>query len=211
MPGIPLESLVTRARTAANMQVGGPWDEAEWDAGINSAVTAFYVDCQARNPAWKVSIATLAITNTAVPYAALPADFSNLFRLTKDANTAQRCPVYQSGDERPAERTYRIEGVNLWIDPYENAVGSYELRYNPVPAILTPSVDLDPELAQHREYFELHAAIACLTTEEASTKSLMDRFIPVQLRALAWAAARRSSDAVRPRDVRPRMAVQRYR
>jgi len=202
--GVPLESLVTKARTAANMQVGGPWDSDEWDAAINDAVTAFYVDCAAVNNAWRVTRLPFSITTQATPYTALPSDFANVFKVTKDPGQSNRCEVYRSGDERAGERTYRVEGVNLWIDPLEQSVGSYELRYNPLPAVLTPAVNLDQELAPHREYFELHAAIKCLVSEESSPAALMALFKACQERAQTWAKGQRSSDPVRPRDVRPR-------
>jgi len=204
MAGVPLESLVSRARTAANMQVGGPWGDDEWDAAINDAVTAFYTDCGAVNAGWRVTPTTLTITDTATPYAPLPADFGAVFKVTKDANSSDRCPIFRAGDEQAGKRTYRVEGVNLYIDPLEWSVGVYELRYNPLPVILTPLVNLDAELAPHREYFELHAAIKCLASEESSTSNLAPLFAVCKARAEAWAGRQRSFDPVRPRDVRPR-------
>jgi len=206
MPAVPLESLVTGARTLANMQVGGPWAPDEWDAAINRSLEAFYVDCAAVNNTWKVSTTTLTITDTAVPYQPLPATFMNVLKVTKDAGTAQRLPIPRSGDERveTGERTYRIEGNNLYIDPLEESVGVYELRYNPLPTTLTPAVPLDVELGQHRQYFELHAAIQALASEQSSTSDLTPLFKLALDRAQAWARRQRSSDPVRPRDVRPR-------
>lgn len=202
---VPLESLVTGARTAANMQVGGPWGPDEWDAAINRAVEAFYVDCTAINNTFKVTTTTLTIA-TATPSASLPADFANALKVTKDAGSSTRQPIPRSGDERleSGERTYRIEGNSLWIDPIERAVGIYELRYNPLPTALTASVGLDAELAQHREYFQLHAAIQALTSEQSSIADLAPQFAICKARAEAWAGRQRSSDPARPRDVRPR-------
>lgn len=207
MAGIPLESLVSEARTAANMQVGGPWEPDEWDAAINKAVTAFYVDCAAVNNAWRVTPLPFSVTAQATPYTTLPADFANVFKVTKDPYSSNRTPVYRSGDERPCERTYRVEGTKLWLDPLELAVGDYELRYNPLPVILTPVVNLDVELAPHREYFELHAAIKALVSEESSPTALMALFKVCQQRAQTWAQGQRSSDPARPRDVRPRRGL----
>ncbi len=203
MAGIPLESMVSKARVAANMQVGGPWDEGDWDAGINDAVTAFYMDCIEVLPSFRVRTTPLVITDTATPYAPLPADFLAVFKVTKDARTAQRLVIERSTDELGV-RTFRIEDVNLWIDPYELSVGDYELKYNPLPTALTPSVNLDAELAPHREYFELHCAIKCLSSEQSSTSDLDKLFKPCKERAQAWARLQRGAVPSRPRDVRPR-------
>lgn len=201
---IPLASLVVGARTAANMQVGGPWQPTEWDAAVNKAMLAFYVDCGAVNNAWRVSVTTLTVTSTANQ--PLPADFANVFKVTKDAGTPQRLLIRRSGDEsvENGDRTYRIEGTNLWIDPLEQAPGVYELRYNPLPVLLTMAQALDGELVQHREYFELHAAIQALASEQSSIADLAPQFTICKKRAEDWAMRQRSSDPVRPRDVRPR-------
>lgn len=205
MAAVQLESLVTGARTAANMQVGGPWGPDEWDAAVNRALEAFYVDCAAVNNTWKVSVVTVAIDNLA-PNWPLPSNFMSMLKVTRDAGTAQRCPVPRSGDERveTGELTYRIEGDLIYIDPLERAAGTYELRYNPLPTALTPSVPLDAELAQHRAYFELHAALQALASEQSSTSDLTPLFKLSLDRAQAWAVRQRSSDPARPRDVRPR-------
>lgn len=203
--GVPLAQLVIGARTAASMQSGGPWEPSEWDAAINNAVRAFYVDAAAVNQRWKVTRTPLVITSTATPYAALPSDFMNVVEVFEKPGTQSRRRLSASSDESPwGVRTFRIEGANLWIDPLEASVDTYELAYNPLPVLLTASQDLDGELVQHREYFELHAAIAALTSEQSSTADIAPRFQACDLRAKEWAARLRSSEPTRPRDVRPR-------
>ncbi len=204
--GVPLAQLVIGARTAASMQQGGPWESSEWDAAVNNAVRAFYVDCTAVNQRWKVTRTTLTITSTTTPYAPLPADFMNVVEVFESPGTQSRRRLRASSDESAFhwERTFRVEGSNLWIDPLEQAVASYELAYNPLPVLLTSTQDLDGELVQHREYFELHAAIAALTSEQSSTSDIAPRFQACDLRAKEWAARLRSSEPTRPRDVRPR-------
>ena len=204
--GVPLAQLVIGARTAASMQQGGPWEPSEWDAAINNAVRAFYVDAAAVNQRWKVTRTTLTITSTTTPYASLPSDFMNALEVWEYPGTQSRRRLVLSSDESAMHwtRTYRLEGANLYIDPLEQSVGSYELAYNPLPTLLTSAQDLDGELVQHREYFELHAAIAALTSEQSPTTDIAPRFQVCNLRAMEWAARLRSSDPVRPRDVRPR-------
>jgi len=203
--GVPLAQLVIGARTAASMQQGGPWEPSEWDAAVNNAVRAFWVDVTAINNTLAVTIATITITNTATPYVALPADFMNVLSVWERPGTASRRELRKSGDRSAyGQRTYRISGKLLYIDPLEASVDSYELDYNPLPTLLTASVDLDGELVQHREYFELHTAIAALTSEQSPTADIAPRFAVCQQRALAWAARQRSSEPSRPRDVRPR-------
>ena len=204
--GVPLAQLVIGARTAASMQTGGPWEPSEWDAAVNNALRAFYVDAAAVNQRWKVTRTTLAITSTLTPYVALPTDFMNAVEVFEYPGTASRRRLRGSSDESAHhwERTFRIEGTNLWIDPLEQSVGSYELGYNPLPVLLTSAQDLDGELVQHREYFELHAAIAALTSEQSPTTDIAPRFQVCDLRAKEWAARLRTSEPTRPRDVRPR-------
>jgi len=203
---VPLAQLVSRARTHANMQVGGPWDAGEWDAAINDAVRAFYLDCNEKNPTWKITVATLTIASTATPHTTLPADFMNMYRVTAQAGSSEREPIYYSGDERAEEwmRTYRIEGTEFYIDPLERAADDYEIRYNPLPVAITAANPLAGELEQFREYFELYAAMQALADEESSTADLEKKFKPWAIRAQSWALRRRSSDPMRPRDVRPR-------
>lgn len=200
-----LAALVTNARTEANAQVDGAWSTTEWENAINNAVRAFWVDALAKNMTLRVSTATLSITTTATPYAALPADFMSALRVFKDAGTSRQREVFRSGSESQCgERTFRIEGSSLYIDPFELSVGTYQLRYNPLPTDLTALIDLDAELSQHREYFALHAAMAYLTSEQSSTSDLAPRFRACQARAEEWAMRQRSSQPTKIRDVRPR-------
>lgn len=206
---VPLAQLVIGARTAASMQQGGPWEPSEWDAAVNNAVRAFWVDVLAANNTLAITYvndSTTTITSTASPFFALPADFMNVYSVIENPGTQMRRELRKSGDRAALHfaRTYRINGKNLWIDPLEQSVGTYELGYNPLPTLLTATQDLDGELIQHREYFELHAAIAALTSEQSPTTDIQPRFLVCQQRALAWAARQRSSEPSRPRDVRPR-------
>ncbi|HET7036586.1 MAG TPA: hypothetical protein VFI42_12960 [Thermomicrobiaceae bacterium] len=208
-----LAALVVGGRTAANAQVDGAWSQTEWESAINRALEAFWVDCLAINQTLRVSSTTLTITSTGTPYASLPADFMSALRLFVYAGTSQQREVFRSGaEDADAERTFRIEGSNLYIDPFERSVGSYLLRYNPLPTALSSAappdqVDLDAELSQHREYFELHAAIAYLSSEQESISDLAPRFAICQQRALDWAARQRSSQPSKIRDVRPRRFI----
>jgi hypothetical protein len=203
-----LAALVVGARTAANAQVDGAWSSTEWDAAVNRALEAFWVDCLAINQTLRVTAATLTITTTATPSASLPADFMSALRLFWSPGTSQQHEVFRSGvEDADAERTFRLEGGTLYIDPFERSVGTYQLRYNPLPVPLTSVVDLDAELSQHREYFELHAAISYLSSEQESITDLAPRFGICQERAQTWAARQRSSQGSSIRDVRPRRFV----
>lgn len=187
------------------MQAGGPWEPSEWDAAMNNAVRAFWVDALAINNTLAITIATLTIASTATPYATVPADFMNVYSVFENPGAQNRRELRKSGDRAAyGWRTYRLNGKLLYIDPLEQAVGAYELSYNPLPTLLTDLVDLDGELVQHREYFELHTAIAALTSEQSGTADVAPRFKVCQERANAWAARQRSSEPSRPRDVRPR-------
>lgn len=198
-----LANLVIGSKTAANLQTGGPWVAAEWDSAVNRALEAFWVDCLAVNNTLRVTTVTGTITSSTTPYVTLPADFMSMLKVTRDPGLSTRRTVYRSSDELvDGEITYRLEGSKMYIDPLEASPGTYELRYNPLPTALTVSVDLDAELSQFREYFELHTAISALTSEQSSIADLAPRFAQVQARVMAWANRQRSSEPSKVRDVR---------
>lgn len=200
-----LAQLVTGSRTAANAQVDGAWSTTEWEDAVNRAVEAFWVDCLAVNQTLRVSSSTLTITTTATPSASLPATFMSALRVIKDVGTPQQIEIFRAGSEsQDGERTFRIEGSTLYIDPFERAIGVYQLSYNPLPTPLSAVVDLDAELSQHREYFQLHAAIQYLSSEQSSISDLAPQFAICKGRAETWAARQRSSQPSKIRDVRPR-------
>lgn len=194
--------LITGARTAAGMQVDGSLTTTEWQALSDRALEAFWIDVLAINNTLRVSTQTFTITNTSTPYAALNADFMAALRLFKDFGTSGQVEVFRSGAESNiGTRTFKLEGSNIMIDPFEKSAGTYTLKYNPLPVSLG-TADLDAELAPHREYLELHMAIAALSAEESSIGDLAPRFKVCQERAIAWAARQRSSQSPKIRDVR---------
>lgn len=201
-------NLVTAAKTHANMQTGGPWTAQEWTDAVDRAMEALWLCVLAKQPTFRVTRATLTITAAATPSAALPATFLNALRVVRNAGTPSRevIPRYGQVDAgTPFQRTFRIEDVNLYIDPAEQSVGTYELSYNPRQTV--PVVNMDTELEQHREFVELHVAIAALDAEESPSTALQVRLYGpngAKVRVESWAARQRSSEPNRVRDVRGR-------
>ena len=204
MPATTQAALVVAAKTAANAQVGGAWSATEWNDATERAYEALWFDICAVNSAFRLTTFAFTLTN-GVQTQALPADFMEAYKVVKDPNTANRVTIERYSDERvdSIQRTYRLEGNNLIIDPLELSGGVYQLRYCPV---VTPMAggSMDLELGQFREYVELAAAIAYLDAEEAGSAAQQARFAVVSSRVAAWAARSRSAGQPVPRDVRSR-------
>lgn len=207
-----LALLVTGAKTAANAQVDGAWSSTEWDAAMNRALEALWVDALAINPTLRVSSTTLTVSATATPSASLPADFMGAVRVLKNAGTSNQQEVFRSGTEPEGYDaiSYRLEGSTFYVDPFERSVGVYTLKYNPLPTALTGAVDLDAELSQHREYLQLHAAIQYMGANQESITDLAPMFSICKGRVETWAARQRSSQPARIKDVRPRFTRLRW-
>ncbi len=188
MPAATAAQLITSAQVAANAQVGGAWSNAEWTLAIERAYEALWFDICGINSAFRLT--TFAFT---------------LSGGSQTPNTANRVTIERSSDERidSIQRTYRLEGNSLIIDPLELAGGTYQLRYCPT---VTPMAggSMDLELGQFREYVELMAAIAYLDAEESDSKIQQARLGIVSARVATWAARSRSSGQAVPRDVRSR-------
>lgn len=204
MAATTLAQIVTAAKTAANAQVGGAWSTTEWNDAVNRAYEGLWVDILGVNSAFRVTTTTFTLTT--VQSSALPADFMAVYKIVKDAGTANRVTIERAPDERldGVQRTYRLEGNSVFIDPLELCAGTYQLRYNPTLTLMTAGVDMDTELGQFREYVELAAAIAYLDAEEAPSQVQAARFKVVAARVAQWAEGSRSSGPSVPRDVRSR-------
>lgn len=201
-------NLVTAAKTLANQQVGGPWATQEWNDAVDRAMEALWHCIVTKQPTFRVTVATLTIAAIGTPSVALPADFLSMLRVVKDAGTPMRRQIHRYADEfagGPFERTFRIEGSTFYIDPMEQSVGSYQIRYT--PKITVPTVNMDAELEQFREFVELHTAINALDAEESPSDVLQVRLYGpngVKADVVSWAAKQRSAEPSRIRDVRPR-------
>jgi len=204
VPAATQAQLVTGAKTAANAQVGGAWSTTEWNDATERGYEALWCDVCAINSAFRLTTFSFTLSGGSQTQA-LPADFMEAYKVVKDPNTTNRVTIERLSDEKidGLQRTYRLEGNNLIIDPLELAAGTYQLRYCPT---VTPMAggSMDTELGQFREYVELFAAIAYLQAEEAPNDDLQKRFDRVSARVASWAARSRSSGQPVPRDVRSR-------
>ncbi len=204
MPAATAAQLITSAQVAANAQVGGAWSNADWTLAIERAYEALWFYICGINSAFRLTTFAFTLSGGSQTQA-LPADFMEAYKVVKDPNTANRVTIERSSDERidSIQRTYRLEGNSLIIEPLELAGGTYQLRYCPT---VTPMAggSMDLELGQFREYVELMAAIAYLDAEESDSKIQQARLGIVSARVATWAARSRSSGQAVPRDVRSR-------
>lgn len=204
MPATTQAALIVAAKTAANAQVGGAWSAQEWTDATERAYEALWFDVCGINSAFRLTTFAFTLTNGSQTQA-LPADFMEAYKVVKDPNTSNRVTIERYSDEKvdSIQRTYRLEGNSLIIDPLELAGGIYQLRYCPT---VTPMAggSMDLELGQFREYVELATAIPYLDAEEADSSMLVERFAVQAARVATWAARSRSAGQPTPRDVRSR-------
>jgi hypothetical protein len=211
MPSCSQAQLIVGAKTLANAQVGGAWSTTEWQDASNRAYEAMWTDVLNTNDTWRVTLVnfTLATNVNSVSLTSIAPDFQNAICVAKDPLTTSRQFIRRNPEETPDGRTFRLGGTLLYIDPLESAPGNYQLQYNPTVTPLAPSspgpqVDMDVELAQHREWVELKMALAYLASEEAPAGDILTRWNTAHVRLLNWAARQRSSEPQLVRDVRPR-------
>jgi len=175
---------------------------------INEAYRAMWSDVIDKNPAFRVTQLPFSLTTT--QYTSLPADFRSVFtvQLNPGNTTSMRYLTVQgpkSGSSR-YEKTYRLEGQRLYIEPLQNCAGSYQLNYNPTCPVLASDTDvLDAELDAFSDYIVLYAAaqIAGLEGNDIEN-SLNARFLIWQQKLQRWASNARQAEPDKIEDVRRR-------
>jgi hypothetical protein len=210
---------VTLAQLTANAQVksdlrgslfltAAPTANAEWTVLINDAIKRLWREVIGINPDFRVKNTPVIITSTSSPSATLPTDFFDARAVVKDMGLASEevlgTKPYRTA-RRTIERSYRIDDVNIVIEPYTLSVGNYTLRYNPDPTALAAVGDLmDAELARFSEYVEWLAARAARVIDESPTDSIDEAIKVGYAEVKSWAAGKRQADPPTVEDVRPR-------
>jgi hypothetical protein len=104
----------------------------------------------------------------------------------KDPGTANACPVRRFNfSERNSstsktrllrwvpDRTYRVMGSVLMVQPWQQAAGNYRLYYVGRPALLVDDDDTIPDVLElWSEFVEIFAALKALGKEETDTGDL---------------------------------------
>lgn len=214
MAAIAASALIANAQTKSDIRQSGFLSTAEWLVLVNDGYRKLWALVMAANPDFRITNQAFTITNIATPSAALPADYMATREVIKDLGL-QSEEILSSApyrvSRRQNKRSYRVDGVNLIIEPYQLSAGNYTHRYNPdvVQFVLTTDL-MDVELSRFSEFVELHAALTARIIDESPSDSLSDslwgtpRNKGVADQVKDWAASKRTADPLQVEDVRPR-------
>jgi hypothetical protein len=200
---------ITLAQLRARSQVISDcyrFTDAEWNEMVNDGIRALYADVIAVNPDFRVSTTSFSVTSTASPQTSLPADFRGERAVQRDPGltTMAYLPRFSMRDGQVEfERSYRLQGSLLIIEPPERSVGSYRLLYNPTPpTIASDGTALDVELEQFQDCIVLHAAMLAMISEETDIAQVAVALGTARARVKPWAASQRSANATTIEDKR---------
>lgn len=214
MAAIAASALIANAQTKSDIRQSSFLSTAEWLALANDAYRKLWAVVMAANPDFRINTQAFSITNTATPNAALPADYFATREVIKDFGL-QSEEILSSApfrvSRRQNKRSYRIDGQNVIVEPYQLSAGNYTHRYNPdvVQFVLTTDL-MDVELSRFSEFIELHVAEKARIIDESPSDSLTlalwgnGKVAGVADQVMDWAVSRRTSDPLMVEDVRPR-------
>lgn len=187
-------------------------DGGEVDQLINDGYRALWAEVTAVNKDFRVSVQNFTIATGQTQ--ALPADFREVRSVRRDPGTTQQVYLNKYGPrsaQQTDERTYRLSGSNLYIEPLLRAPGNYALDYIPALVVLaTGASTLDAELEPFTDFIVYHAVIAALGREESDVSAFLvlmngtpDGKDPgARGRVQRWASDQRSADPATVEDVR---------
>ncbi len=204
-----LATLRGRVQVKADIASSLTFTDPQVNDIINEAYRAMWSDVLDKNPAFRVTALPFTLA-TGTQTVSLPADFRAVFtvQLNPGNTTSMRYLTVQgpkTGSSR-YEKTYRLQGQSLYIEPLQNCAGSYQLNYNPSCPVLAADGDtLDAELDAFADYIVLYAAdqIAGMEANDIQP-SLHAAFMTFQQRLQRWAANARQAEPDKIEDVRRR-------
>ena len=203
-----LATLRGRVQVKADVASSLTFTNAQVNDVINEAYRAMWSDVIDKNPAFRVTASAFTLTNGQTTN--LPSDFRSVFtvQLNPGSTTAMRYLTVQGPKtgSQTFEKTYRLQGSQLWIEPLQNCAGSYQLNYNPACPVLTADGDtLDAELDAFADYVVLYAADQIASYEGSDIQaSLHVAFLSWKARLQRWAANTRQAEPDKIEDVRRR-------
>jgi len=214
MAAVTVASLITDAQTLSDIGLSSFISSAEWLTLINDAYRALWSAVIDANPDFRITNQAFSIADVTSPQVALPSDYMDTRAVIKDLGMQSEEILdrtqYRTG-RRKMQRSYRVDGTNLVIEPYQLSVGNYTHRYNPDAPTLAPHDSTDVELGRFSEFLKLHVAVKARIKDESPSDSLMDALWgqPGRKRGAVdavreWAAGKRSADPDVPEDIRPR-------
>lgn len=204
---ITLAQLRARVQTLYDVEGSTVLTDPQWNTLVNDGIRALWADVTAINKDFRVT-AGAPFTIASGQTNPLPADFREVRGVAINYGTSSVQWLTRSGLRSGAyggERTYRVQGANLVIEPFARAPGTYTLLYVPAAPVLVNDGDVfDAELEQFQDYPVLHAVVEALGREESDITQFAAMLGAVKSRVTRWAADARSADPGEVEDVRGR-------
>ncbi|MDB4981758.1 MAG: hypothetical protein JWM82_2510 [Myxococcales bacterium] len=196
-----------RARVQVIYDVTGSavLSDAEWNQLINDGIRALWSLVTRINKDFRVKKLPFTLDGV-TQFVALPSDFREVRAVRLNPGTNSQVYLQKesmrNGSQRYA-RSYRPEGINLYVEPLQNCAGTYDLVYIPAAPVLVLDADaFDLELEQFQDYPIYRAVVAALQREESDVSQAAALLGAAEEAVTGWASDQRSADPDTVDDVR---------
>jgi hypothetical protein len=128
-------------------------------------------------------------------------EFLNVYKFNFEQRNSKNRELWRTLNRYAPYREYRLMGQECFIEPSDNAPGTYQLWYIPAYTELTADTDTLDTINHWFDYVVVDAAIKMLTKEESDTMGLMVQKQALLKRISEMAAERDVSEAETVADI----------
>lgn len=205
---ITLAQLRARVQVLYDVTGSAILSDAQWNELVNDGIRAMWSDVTRINKDFRLTTVSFVLTSSQAQ--ALAADFREIRAVRWYPGGTGSKPVYLNREtmrngSQLWERTYRLQGTSLYIEPLGNVAGTYDYVYiAAAPTLAADGTNLDAELEQFQDYIVYSAVVAALSREESSIEQPNALFQLAKAALIGWASDQRSADPDTVDDVRRR-------
>lgn len=203
---LTLATLRNRLQWAYDVAGSAVLSDDEWNQIANDAYRALWARVVGICKDWRVS-SDGPFTLTTGQTRALPATYRETFAVLADPGQPQQRALPKLGYRLSMEgwqKSYRLQGSLLYIEPVGRASGTYTHLYIPDVVPLADDADLvDSELEKFEAWLVYYGADFALTREE-SERLYAGEFALADADVVRWASNQRSAEPDVVDDVRRR-------
>lgn len=201
---VSLGDLKTNAQVLYDIAGSTVLSGTEWQTIIQRAYKALWADVVSVCPTFRVGTTDFTLTTSQTQ--AVAADFRQVLKVLRDPGLATEVilPNFATRIAHSSwEQSYRMEGVNLVIEPLARCAGNYRLVYTKTcPAFVNDASTVDAELDQFEDVITYHAVVQAQTREETESGQFAALLEDGRKRVHRWAADQRKADPSQVEDVR---------
>lgn len=202
---ITLAQFRDRVQVLYDISGSAVLSDPQWNTLVNDGIRAMWADVTRINKDFRVT--TVApFTLTSVPNVTLAADFREMRAVRYQPGTQGQVYLQKQSmrnGSQQFERSYRLQGNQLYIEPLQNCNGTYDYVYIPAAPVLVNDTDVfDVELEQFQDYVVYHAVVQALSREESDITQSAQILATAQEALIGWASDQRSADPDTIEDVR---------